>query len=426
MSRLSCNRPWHATALTVRGRPPARSTPGSATERDADHPVVTSIDGRSSQRSPRSAPLGVGPQRSPARAAPPGARRRRSPRSRPAAPGRRDDHGQRRRPLVGRSSRLRGRPARSAWPSVGGAPPRSASAAPGQRGDRGERRRPGQTSGSQRPPALHRRLPGHPRAAARAGGPALAVVPAHHRAGGDERARSGRRPARSASARPARALALHQRERHPDRAASAPARRDGPRRPTSSSGAEPARPPPPAPSRHRERVAGRRRSDPVEVVAVVVAELGARRGRRRRRGGPSRRRARSGRGLGGTAYLNAERIRRRSPSSAGATSSPRSSASWRSSSSCSSVEVGRACRPRPAPAGRPGPGPRTWGTPRPRSRNTRPVWVPRGTTRSSAPSSVSNARCAPSAAWVNGTCSSWTQVVALALEASWGRTRTWT
>ena len=49
--------------------------------------------------------------------------------------------------------------------------------------------------------------------------------------------------------------------------------------------------------------------------------------------------------------------------------------------------------------------PRTWGTPRPRSRKILPVWVPRGITRSSAPSSVSNTNTAPSAAWVMGTCS---------------------
>ena len=42
-----------------------------------------------------------------------------------------------------------------------------------------------------------------------------------------------------------------------------------------------------------------------------------------------------------------------------------------------------------------------WGTPRPRRRNSVPVGVPRGITRSSVPSRVSNSRCAPSTACVN-------------------------
>ena len=63
------------------------------------------------------------------------------------------------------------------------------------------------------------------------------------------------------------------------------------------------------------------------------------------------------------------------------------------------------------------PRPSTWGTPRPRSRKTRPVWVPRGTTRSSAPSRVSKARCVPERGLGHRQVQLVGQVVAVAHEA---------
>ena len=175
-------------------------------------------------------------------------------------------------------------------------------------------------------------------------------------------------------------LALHQGERHRDR-------RDRPAGPRRSDRRAPAAAPnragrhAPAPSDSVERVAGAEPQHPGEVVLVVGARARAGRGRRRRRAGPPR-------PVGPAIYRKAERILPRNPVSAGATSSPRSAASWRSRSSSAASRLGgvstttctsRSPRPRPC----------TWGTPRPRRRNTRPVWVPRGTTRSSAPSSVS-------------------------------------
>ena len=55
----------------------------------------------------------------------------------------------------------------------------------------------------------------------------------------------------------------------------------------------------------------------------------------------------------------------------------------------------------------PRPRPCRCGTPRPRSRISRPDWVPAGMVSSSAPSSVSTATVGPRAAWVMAMCSSW-------------------
>src|SRR5690606_21533815 len=114
--------------------------------------------------------------------------------------------------------------------------------------------------------------------------------------------------------------------------------------------------------------------------------------------------------------------REKNPSSGGATSSPRTIAYWRSrSSDSSSREVGmstvtRTCRsPRPRPSRR--------GTPRCFSLNTWPLWVPRGITRSSTPSRVSNGRCAPSAAWAIEMCRSWTRSSPWRSKRGWGLTR---
>src|SRR5215218_1923183 len=102
-------------------------------------------------------------------------------------------------------------------------------------------------------------------------------------------------------------------------------------------------------------------------------------------------------------YWKAERTRSKNPRSGGATSSPRSSASWRSSSSSSgrnlagtstSRRTSRSPRRRPC----------SDGTPLPLSRSTWPGCAPGGTRiSSSSPSSVSIVNTAPSAACVNET-----------------------
>ena len=106
----------------------------------------------------------------------------------------------------------------------------------------------------------------------------------------------------------------------------------------------------------------------------------------------------------------------------GATCSPRSSASG----AAAPPRLGDPRRARPrctARAGRPGPGRSTWGTPRPRRRNTRPGCVPAGMTRSSSPSRVANTTWVPSTAWASPTGRSATRSSPSRTKRSWGRTR---
>ena len=93
-------------------------------------------------------------------------------------------------------------------------------------------------------------------------------------------------------------------------------------------------------------------------------------------------------------YLKALRSLDMKPASGGATSSPRTSASRRSSSSCSllrsvgvSTTTVRIRSPRPRPC--------RCGTPRPRRRISRPLWVPAGMVSCSSPSRVSNGNPGP-------------------------------
>ena len=165
------------------------------------------------------------------------------------------------------------------------------------------------------------------------------------------------------------AVATRRRRRRP-RAARAPGRRR----------CQPARAQWPAPVAGDDLLAGAQAQHPAQVVHVVVVEHGVGRVVHEdlgRRGGPHRDRRQSA-GCAGASQRRsgAARTRRRRPAPGGETSSPRAAANWRSSSSCSGVEVGRASSTSTCTKRSPRPRPRRWGTPEPRMRSTWPCWVP--------------------------------------------------
>ena len=179
---------------------------------------------------------------------------------------------------------------------------------------------------------------------------------------------------------------------------------------------ETARPPPAGSVADGQRVTGAQAQRPLKVVPIVPASTGASTSATSTCGPDRASPATDSK----SAHRNAVRIRPSRLSLGSATSSPRSSASRRTSSSCSSVRssgtsttswTSRSPRPRPL----------TWGTPRPAAAPPHP-------SRSLGDHDVLGAveglvlQPGPSAAWVNGTCSSWSRSLPLRWNRGWGRT----